>query len=152
MQIGRAIKPRLEAVGFDVELRFDPDVSGSFSRFFQGEFEAFAIRLSRTPGSIGLFDLFENLTVDDFPNVWPDDTSREAFMGALDRFADELDPAARLQHLIDAEQALVDAMTIVPLVTRESEAWAYHADRIIGPTDYPVAGAFLAGLTDWDRP
>jgi ABC-type transport system substrate-binding protein len=154
MQIGQAVEPLLEAAGFDIELRFDGDSQAAFERFGEGDFEAFAIRLVRLPGSTALYDLFDAFGGEQewFPDVWPDAESRDEFRAALDAFAAELDPDARIAHLIDAELVLVGAMTVIPLVTREREQWAFHPDRIIGPADYDGQGGFYANVSEWQRP
>lgn len=153
VQIGQAIEPLLEEAGFAVELRFAGDAQAAFIRFGDGDFETFAIRLVRQPGSVALFELLRVLTGDDdwFPDVWPDEASRSAFRTALDGFAAEPDPDARIDHLIDAELALVGAMTVIPLVTREGEHWAYHPDRVTGPTAYDGEG-FYSTISSWRRP
>jgi hypothetical protein len=154
IQIGRAVEPLLEAAGFEVDVRFAGDSQSAFTRFGEGAFETFAVRLVRRPGTVALFELFQALAgeADWFPDVWPDEGSQREFITALDAFADELDPEARLGHLVAAEDALVEAMTVIPLVTREGEQWAYHQARLVGPSDFDGPGGFYATVAEWHRP
>ena len=154
MEIARGVKPFLESAGFEVDLRFDHDASAAFARFGDGAFEAFAVRQVRLPGSVALLEYFDALSSSraGFPDLWPDPSLAAAFRTALDGFAGELDPDGRLQLLIEAEEILVEAMFLVPLVTRSGERWVYHADGVVGPGDYETAEGFLANFTEWHRP
>ena len=158
MDIANEVIDLLDAAGFDTTADFG--TRDAFEVFNDGEFEMFALRLVRTPGTEGLGGLFEVFRADaprseefpGFPDVWgPNVEGADAFSRMLDEFKAELDPDRRIDLLIRAEDVLVENMIIIPLVKRNGDAWAFHDDRITGPTAIDLHNAWLANLHEWRR-